>query len=218
MSERYRRLGTSTLGRGSYGYVYAAWDSKESRTVAIKVQKSESDEAVREMMFFQSIPSHKHLLEMLDTFVQQARLCLVFEYLYYCLSDVFDRAEGLLHVAVAQDYSCQVLQGLAHLHSHQVAHRDLSMGNILLDIPSNTLKIADLGLAVCASHFVLDRNITAIWYRAPEVLLHIKQLDFPQPAFDMWSYGVVMCALLCGTHLFCIPSKARTDKEIKVLQ
>ena len=85
MSERYRRLGTSTLGRGSYGYVYAAWDSKESRIVAIKVQKSESDEAVREMMFFQSIPSHQHLLKMSETFVQQARLCLVFEYLHNCL-------------------------------------------------------------------------------------------------------------------------------------
>ena len=51
MSERYRRLGTSTLGRGSYGYVYAAWDSTESCTVAIQVQKRESDEAVRDMMF-----------------------------------------------------------------------------------------------------------------------------------------------------------------------
>ena len=81
MSERYHRLGTSALGRGFYGYVYAAWDSKESRTVAIKVQKSESDEAVREMMFFQSIPSHKHLLKVLDTFEQHARLYLVFEYL-----------------------------------------------------------------------------------------------------------------------------------------
>jgi serine/threonine protein kinase len=64
----------------------------------------------------------------------------------------------------------------------------------------------------------LDRNITAIGYRAPEVLLHSRQLDFPQSAFDMWSYGVVMCALLCGTHLFCIPFKARKDKEIKVLR
>ena len=85
--------------------------------------------------------------------------------------------------------------------------------------PNNTLNIADLDLADCASHFVLDRNITAIWYIAPEVLLHIKQLDFLQSAFDMWSYGVVMCALLCGTHMFCIPSKTRKDKEeIKVLQ
>ena len=90
------------------------------------------------------------------------------------------------------------------------------MGNILLDTPNNTLKIADLGLADCASHFVLERNITAIWHIAPEVLLHIRQLDFPQAAFDMWSYGVV--TLLCGTHLFCIPFKARKDKEIKVLR
>ena len=34
----------------------------------------------------------------------------------------------------------------------------------------------------------------------------------------MWSYGVVMCALLCGAHLFYSPSNAKTDIEIKVLQ
>ena len=46
--------------------------------------------------------------------------------------------------------------------------------------------------------------------------MHIRQLDFPQSAFDMWSYGIV--TLLCGTHLVCIPFKARKDKEIKVLR
>ena len=153
MSERYSRLGTSTLGRGSYGYVYAAWDLDESRIVAVKVQKRSSDEVVREMMFFQTIPSHRHLLRMLDTYVHKNDLCLVFEYLYSSLADVFHRAQGLLPTAVAQDYSCQALQGLFHLHSNRVAHRDLSLGNMLVDIPSNTLKIADLGLAACASHF-----------------------------------------------------------------
>ena len=102
----------------------------------------------------------------------------MFEYLYNSLSDLFHRAQGLLHVPVARDYSWQVLQGLAHLHSHRVAHRDLSMGNILVDIPSNTLKIADLGLAVCASNFVLDRVVAVVWYRAPEVLLRIENLVF----------------------------------------
>ena len=219
MSERYRRLGTSTLGKGGYGYVYPAWDSKEACTVAVKVQQCSSDEAVREMMFFQSIPSHNHLLKILDSYVDKAKLCLVFEYLYNSLSDIFHRAEGLLPVPVARDYSSQVVQGLIHLHSHSVAHRDLSMGNILVDITSNTLKIADLGLAVCASHFVLDRVVTTVLYRAPEVLLEISKLEFPQTAFDMWSYGVIMCALFSGTHLFCCDSATEKDNvELKCLQ
>ena len=175
------------------------------------------------MMFFQSIPHHPHLLRMLDSYVVGSELFLVFEYLYNSLSDVFHRAEGLLDVALAKDYSHQVLQGIDHLHSHDVAHRDLSMGNILIDIPTNTLKIADLGLAACASNFVLDRLITTLWYRAPEVLLGIKHCDtFSQTTFDMWSFAVIMCALLSGTHVFSFdlggldPESLRA--EAKVLQ
>lgn len=218
MSQRYTRLGTETLGRGGYGYVYAAWDSKEACLVAVKVQQCKSNEAVREMMFFQSIPRHEHTLKMLDSYVDQTKLCLVFEYLYNSLSDIFHRAQGLLHMAVARDYSRQTVQGLIHLHAHRVAHRDLSMGNILVDTPSNTLKLADLGLAACASHFVLDRVVTTVFYRAPEVLLEIKELDFPQTAFDMWSYGVIMCALCSGTHLFCCTEDEKKEQDIICLQ
>ena len=39
MSQRYSRLGTDKLGAGWYGYVHAAWDSNQSRLVAVKVQK-----------------------------------------------------------------------------------------------------------------------------------------------------------------------------------
>ena len=93
---------------------------------------------------------------------------VVFEYLYNSLPDLFHRAHGLLPVDVSRHYAYQTLMGLCHLHAHNVAHCDLSLGNILLDIPSNSLKIADLGLAVCASHFVLERTITTLWYRALE--------------------------------------------------
>ena len=99
------------LGKGGYGAVHAAWDAKESCLVAVTTQKSDSDEAVREMMFFQSIPGHKHLLKILDFYAEKNDLNLVCEYLYNSLSDLFHRAQGLLHVPVARDYSWQVLQG-----------------------------------------------------------------------------------------------------------
>ena len=57
------------------------------------------------MMFFQSIPSHAHLITMLDAYVEEPHLLLVFEYLYNSLSDVFHRAHGLLPVDVSRHYA-----------------------------------------------------------------------------------------------------------------
>jgi len=222
MSQQYSRLGTDKLGAGSYGYVYPAWDSKESRLVAVKVQQRKSEEAAREMMFFQSIPSHAHLVTILDAYVEESNLQMVFEYLYNSFSDLFHRAHGLLPMDVSRHYAYQILMGLRHLHAHNVAHRDLSLGNILVDIPSNSVKIADLGLAVCASHFVLDRTVTTLWYRAQEAVLVVETLDFSRTAFDMWSFASIMSALLSGTHLFWVRAGGSkppgADVDIKVLQ
>ena len=127
--------------------------------VAIKQQRRGSEEAGREMLIYDSLPRHPNLLCLLDKFVMEPYLNLVFEYLHSSLQDVFHRAQGLLEVPVAKQYSRQVLVGLQHLHLHNIAHRDLSMGNICLDIPSNTINIADMGLAVSASSFVLTRTV-----------------------------------------------------------
>ena len=32
----------------------------------------------------------------------------------------------------------------------------------------------------------------------------VETPDFSQTAFDMWSFGSIMSALLSGTHLFCV--------------
>ena len=46
-----------------------------------------------------------------------------------------------------QLYMHQMLRGIQYSHSHRVIHRDLKPQNILVDCRTNTLKIADFGLA-----------------------------------------------------------------------
>ena len=41
----------------------------------------------------------------------------------------------------------QILCGIAYCHSHRVLHRDLKPQNLLIDRSSNSLKLADFGLA-----------------------------------------------------------------------
>jgi serine/threonine protein kinase len=70
---------------------------------------------------------------------------------------------------LADRYGHHVRQGLAHLHAHSVAHRDLSLANVIFDARANSARIAELGLAQCATTGVLECKVTTLWFRAPEV-------------------------------------------------
>ena len=209
---RYKLLGSS-LGKGSYGTVSPAWDLKEERLVAIKKQEGSSDEAVREMMLFDMLPPHPNRLRMYDKFCGSAHLYIVFEYMILSLRQVWERAQGFLNFKMVGQYGREVLNGLAHLHGHRVAHRDLSMNNVLLGENGSGLKIADLGLACSCESFILERTVQTLPYRAPEVLLQGKEparLPNAPCTLDMWSFGVICYQLwaselpFSGTDVRCI--------------
>ena len=75
----------------------------------------------------------------------------------------------------------QILEGLAHVHSNGVIHRDMKPANIFISLDeSNTVRIGDFGLArpgeasnKAASKGFLDPRLTASIgtsvYVAPEV-------------------------------------------------
>jgi len=46
-----------------------------------------------------------------------------------------------------QMFLYQMLCGIAYCHSHRVLHRDLKPQNLLIDRRTNSLKLADFGLA-----------------------------------------------------------------------
>ena len=147
---------------GSFGIVYTVWDNVNSKLVAIKEQPVSSDNAEGEMLFFHSIPVHPHLLQMHGQFVNGNLLHLVFQYLEASLHNMWHPTRGFLDWDLADRYGHHVLQGLAHLRAHSVAHRDLSMGNILFDASTNSARIADLGRAHCATSRVLEGKVTAL--------------------------------------------------------
>ena len=109
----------------------------------------------------------------------------MFEYCILSLADVYSRAQGFLDWSKAWQYGHQVLQGIAHLHKNGVAHRDLSMGNVLMKEDSGVCVVADLGLAACATSIILERPVTTAWYRAPEACFPGAQVATQQVALDM---------------------------------
>ena len=56
---------------------------------------------------------------------------------------------NILDTCVVQSYMYQMLEGMAFIHANRVLHRDLKPQNILVEGDTNTIKIADFGLARC---------------------------------------------------------------------
>ena len=167
---RYRPLGRP-LAHGSYGEVSVAWDSKVNGIVALKKQQAKSETATRELNAYRSLPEHPNVLSILNSFVVDRCLYFAFRYHDSCLWAVWRAARGCLELGEVRRYCKHIFEGLRHMHTHNVCHRDLSLTNLLVSFRDNVVQIADLGLAACAASFALERNVTQLPSRAPEVLL-----------------------------------------------
>ncbi|RLN89681.1 hypothetical protein BBJ28_00004648 [Nothophytophthora sp. Chile5] len=110
-----------------------------------------------------------------------------------------------LQESVARGYLADVLSGLRFLHSHGIAHRDLSLENILLR--DGRAVIADFGL--CVQHldsttaetggFCCDGTVGKHYYMAPEIVAR-ERYD-PRRA-DVWSVGIAFFILLTSSPPF----------------
>ena len=108
----------------------------------------------------------------------------------------------VLHVA-------EVVAGaLEHAHGQGVVHRDVKPANILVHWPSDTIKLADFGLARATD---ADQTATGVVpgspaFMAPELLAG----SVPTPASDFYALGVTLFQLLTGR----LPHEAETLGEL----
>ncbi|DAZ94677.1 TPA: hypothetical protein N0F65_002386 [Lagenidium giganteum] len=108
--------------------------------------------------------------------------------------------------AVALGYLKDVLEGLCFLHKNGVAHRDLSLENILLR--DGRAVIADFGLCARQEPYENALRCNEIvgkhYYMAPEV---VAQCQYDPMKADIWSAGISFFILLTTSPPFEMASK-----------
>ena len=100
---------------------------------------------------------------------------------------------------MAKYFFKQIVHGLAHIHSKNIAHRDIKLDNLLLD-SSGRIKIADFGVSKLSrrDELITDQCGTPA-YIAPEIL---RDTGYHGTPVDVWSAGVVLYSMIYGTVPF----------------
>lgn len=125
------------LGEGTFGIVYSAIQKSSQRQVAIKKFKRGKFKdgvdftAMREIKL-QCELKHVNVTELIDVFISDDTVNLVFEFLPANLDDVLKCKEIVLSTADIKSYMQMLLRGVEHCHKSWVLHRDLKPGTVHL--------------------------------------------------------------------------------------
>ncbi|KAL7555496.1 hypothetical protein ACA910_010969 [Epithemia clementina (nom. ined.)] len=133
---------------------------------------------------------------------------------YVSGGELFDHivSKGRLSADEARNFFHQIISGVEYCHFQKIVHRDLKPENLLLDANHN-IKIADFGLSnLMRDGDFLRTSCGSPNYAAPEVISgHL----YAGPEVDVWSCGVILYALLCGSLPFDDESIPNLFKKIK---
>lgn len=199
------------VGEGTYGIVYRARDTKNQEIVALKKMRTDHDHdgisvsSLREIQILLHL-SHPNIVKLKEVVVgrNMDNNFLVMEYCEQDLASLLDNMQAPFSEAQVKCIMLQLLEGLDHLHSRFIVHRDLKVSNLLMT-DAGILKIGGFGLARkygVPSHPMTPRVVT-LWYRAPELLFGSETHT---TAIDIWACACILGELL--SHKPLLPGRS----------
>uniref|UniRef100_A0A6Q2XDV5 Serine/threonine-protein kinase TAO3 n=1 Tax=Esox lucius TaxID=8010 RepID=A0A6Q2XDV5_ESOLU len=185
------------IGHGSFGAVYFARNSYSNEVVAIKKmsyngkQTTEKwQDIIKEVKFLEQL-RHPNTIEYKGCYLKDNTAWLVMEYCLGSASDLLEVHKKPLQEVEIAAITHGALLGLAYLHSHNMIHRDVKAGNILLTEPGQ-VKLADFGSASIASP--ANSFVGTPYWMAPEVILAMDEGQY-EGKVDIWSLGITCIEL-----------------------
>jgi polo-like kinase 1 len=208
------------LGKGGFARVYEFQCQETRRLLASKIigkdqlikvrrrQKLMSEIKIHKSLSHQNVVKFEHFFEDEENVYILLELCT-----NQTLSELLRRRKRLTELEV-QCYSLQIISALQYIHSRNIIHRDLKIGNLFLS-DKMEVKLGDFGLA-SKLDFEGQKRKTICGtpnYIAPEVLDSKVGHSFE---VDVWALGVIMFTLIVGRPPFETNDVKKTYNLIKM--
>jgi serine/threonine protein kinase len=195
------------IGAGGFGAVYRAKQTTVGREVAVKIilpSFANNPDFIRRFESEANLIArleHPHITPLHDFWRDPDGAYLVMRYLRGgSLRDSLQN--GAYELSAASYVLDQIASALDFAHRHNVIHRDIKPGNILLDEDGNAY-LADFGIAkdlvnVKNGHTNPDSVVGSLDYISPEQ----ARSEPVTPRTDIYSLGVTLYELITGEHPF----------------
>lgn len=190
------------IGKGGQAIVWAAWDSRRERIVALKLVDSDPSltqpftTLEREAQLVVGL-HHPHILPLYELGTAKTHLYFAARYVSSNTLDLLIK-HSALDSSVALHLLAQIASALSYIHANHIIHRDIKPSNILMDAQGNAY-LADFGIArqmIDVTAPMHTGHGTPI-YASPEQ--HMRTLMSPRS--DIYSLGIVAYQAFTG----CLP-------------
>ncbi|CAL8090733.1 unnamed protein product [Calicophoron daubneyi] len=207
-----------TLGRGNFAVVKLAKHIPTKMKVAIKIMNKELvgtnnlSKVSRELEAMKRC-QHPHIVRLYHVMETESKIFMVTE--FASKGEVFDRISisRAFNEKEARELFWQIVCAIDFCHNSGVVHRDLKAENLLLD-DQFRIKVADFGFCnFFQPDELLSTHCGSPQYAAPELF---KGEPYDGPLADVWSLGVILYILVCGSFPF--PGESLGDIRSQVLR
>lgn len=192
---------THQLGHGAGGFVCQGRHRPSNTVVAVKIvrveDKAKRSQLINDLHTLLRMTESCFLIQLFAAYVHNSTGCVhvVLEFMDYgSLHDVKARVdqfpENMLAIMLMQ-----ILEGLKTLHLSNVVHRDVKLGNILVN-SRGVVKVTDFGISKKMDSGLCDTFVGTATHMSPERVLG-EDYSF---AADIWSLGLVAYELASGQY------------------
>lgn len=198
------------IGSGAHAEVFRAWDPALRREVALKLLRSDADEArLLEEGRAAARVRHAHVAAVHGIDVRDNRVGLWMELVRGPNLEQEVRARGPLAPDEAARLGNEVASALSAVHAAGLLHRDVKPANVVRDAEGRYV-LTDFGLGVTREDAAREASSSAgtPMYMAPELLLGAV----PTERSDVYALGLVLWFALAGRHPFAAASLAELSQ------